>query len=639
MNRLNLKNGGCLVLNNNEFLAYCDDQGKSLQTAKLPFLIIFEEVPCLRRKRLEEYEFKILDTLPTSDSLRIRLEICKYFRIDCELKTLADGFTFKLYPESLIELAPNMYRLLELDILPGFLKAAQGDPGYFLLPNFCGALMRFNVEQEAELRDMVYGDQAEYEHYVTMPLCGMMHPSGSWLCILTEGRHDSRIVTRSESAKNGYSYSLAPGFIFRHYKEDQVIKRDIEVQFISLPEGADYNVMAVRYRKHLLEERRIRPLKERLNTNDVLAYTAESYHCKIFHGMKLNRLYDGIEEMTVSTTFAEAGEIARGMKADGIEKCTFFLVGWNPEGHDGKWPTRFPVERSLGGLEGLEKLKTTLDELGYRLSVHDNHVDAYQRSEYFPYLDIVMDRSGENIGGSQWGGGATYRVCPASMPTPKSLLDLERMKQLGINGMYYMDNMPSPIFTCHHPRHPADRKDWASGISRLAQSARDLFGCVSVEGYQDYILGNVDMPWKVHAPFRRLVSYFDKVPFIEELVPFFQISYHGLRLYHTDYAWSYSTAGFNCKQAVALELALGSLPMNEVQERAVWYIPSWHDWRAEMKRHYQVVCLENADRQTVFIDSINIDREKNVMKTVYADGVRITSDLNVGTIKLEGGKK
>jgi hypothetical protein len=632
MFKLSLKN--CeMSFGDDVFFSYYNKATGYVSCVALPFRIIYEEVPCQRRKELNEYVYKILDIVEISGGVRLRLEVCNYFRIDCQFNVSADGFSFKLFPESLIETAPNMYRLLELELLPGFLNACHGEGGYFLLPNFCGALMRFNVEQEVELRDMVYGDQTEYEHYVTMPVCGMTHSKGSWLCILTEGRHDSRIVTRSEKVKDSYSYSLAPCFIFRHCKEDPVSGRSMEVQFISLPANADYNAMAVRYRGYLLSERHMIPLRERLPDNEVLAYTAESYHCKIFHGMKLNRLYDGIEEMTVSTTFAEAEDIARGMSADGIDKCTFFLVGWNPEGHDGKWPTRFPVEKRLGGIEGFKKLKATLDELGYRLSVHDNHVDAYRSSEYFPYLDIVTDRSGEPVGGSQWGGGATYRVCPATMPTPKSLLDLERFKELGINGIYYMDNMPSPIFTCHHPKHPADRKGWADGISRMAQSARDRFGCIAVEGYQDYVLQNVDMPWKVHAPFRKLAPYFDSVPLIEELVPFFQVSYHGLKLYHTEYAWAYPKVGFDCKQAAALELALGALPMNEVQERAEWHLPSWHDWRGQMAQHYQTLCTEYADRQSVFIDSISLDREKNVMETIYADGVKITCDLNNGNIK------
>jgi len=632
MQSLKVKNGK-ITIGDDVFFSFQEDGKNYVHKAELPFRVIYEEVPCLRQKELNNYDYKILNVTEVSDGLIIRLEVCDYFRIEIKISSLADGFAFKLFPETLIELSPNMYRVLELDILPGIMRADYGDSGYFLLPNFCGALMRFNVEEESELRDMVYGDQAEYEHYVTMPVCGMKHQRLSCLCIITEGRYDSRVVTRSEKTGDSYSYTLCPGFILRHAKEDAVIRDEREIQFITFAPESDYNTMAVRFRQYLLEERGMIPLCERLPDNEVLAYTSESYHCKIFHGMKFDRHYDGSEDMTVTTTFAETEEIARVMKADGIDKCTFFLVGWNPEGHDGKWPSRFPVEEKLGGIEGFKKLKATLGELGYRLSVHDNHVDAYKCSEYFPYLDIVTDRSGESVGGSQWGGGATYRICPSSMPTPKSLLDLERIKGLGIDGIYYLDNMPSPIFTCHNPKHPVSRREWAKGINRMAQSVKDTFGCISAEGYQDYALDNIDMPWKVHAPFRKLTAYFDKVPLLEELVPFFQVSYHGIRLYHTEYAWTYNTVGWNLKQATALEVALGSMPMNEVQERAQWYIPSWRDWRTQMESQYKNECVEYGDRQQVFINSININRENNTMETVYADGVTIICDLNNGNIQ------
>jgi hypothetical protein len=482
---------------------------------------------------------------------------------------------------------------------------------------------------------MVYGDQQEHEHYVNMPVCGIKKESAAWLCILTEGRYDARIVTCCKKEHDTFSYSLAPGFILRHHKADPVIKDLREVKFIYLPgEHADYNAMAVRYREYLLKERRMRPLAERVIGNKVLAYAAESYHCKIFHGMKFGRLYDGKEEMTVTTTFAETEEIARGMKADGIEKCVFFLTGWNPEGHDGKWPTRFPIEEKLGGKEGFIKLKKTLDELGYQLSVHDNHVDSYRASEDFGSLDLLTDRSGETIGGSQWGGGAHYRICPATMPTSKSLLDMQRMKSLGVNGIYYLDNMPSPAFTCHHPKHPAGRREYVMGIRRLAQSARDLFGCISAEGYQDSVLDNLDMPWMVDHPIIEMVRHFNNAPLLlDELVPFFQVSYHGIMLYHSGYCWGYNQLfSMNSEQAIALELAMGAMPMNEVQERQAWYIPAWQGCRKQMALHDRNINQTRADRQMVFINSIIHDRDKNLIKTVFADGVVFECDLNNGNI-------
>lgn len=624
---------GTFIFASDYFCHFTVSESRKEWSSSLPFKIIYEDVPCLRRKVLSEYAFVIMGAERFADRLRLRLKVEDYFIVEVTFKELADGFSFELNPETLIEIHPNMFKVLELDIMPGFLSASYGEDGYFLLPNFCGSIMRFKKETEAELRDMVYGDQQEYEHYVTMPVCGVKKEDASWLCILTEGRYDARIVTCCKKVHDTFNYSLSPGFILRHYKSDSLIKDMREVKFIYLPgRNSDYNTMAVRYREYLQKERGMRSLAERVAENETLAYAATSYHCKIFMGMKLGRVYDGQEEMTVTTTFAEAEEIARGMKADGIEKCTLLLVGWNSEGHDGKWPSRFPVEERLGGESGFIKLKQTLDELGFRLSVHDNHVDSYKASEYYPELDLLTERDGAAIGGSQWGGGVLYRICPATMPSPKSLLDMNRMKSLGVNGIYYLDNMPSPVFTCHHPAHPAARREYVMGIRRLAQSARDIFGCISAEGYQDYVLDNLDMAWSVHAPLAAMVSYFKQIPLLDELVPFFQVSYHGIILYHTGYGSAYKAVDMNEEQAIALELAMGSMPMNEILEHRAWHIPAWQECRKQMALHDREINQARAGRQMVFINSIVYDHNSNLIKTVFADGIIYECDLNNGNI-------
>ncbi|MDD3953742.1 MAG: DUF5696 domain-containing protein [Lentisphaeria bacterium] len=581
------------------------------RTARRPFKILFEDVPCQRQKTLENYHFSIIEARQNAKSLRLRIKVDEFFAMDMEFKENPDGFSLSLLPETLVEYCPNQFRILELDLLPGFLSAKKGSGGYFLLPNFCGSLMHFTDDKAGELRDMVYGDQKENEHYVTMPICGLNEQNGGWLCIFTDGRYDARIVTSATREE----CQLSPAFILRHNKASAVITEHREVQFIRLNGNADYNAMARRYRQHLLQERNWLPLAKRLPGNPVLDYTARSYHCKIFHGMKFNRTYDGYDPLTVTTTFDEAARIAEGMKNDGIDRCTFFLVGWNPGGHDGQWPTRFPIEEKAGGLDGFLRLKQKLTSLGYRLSLHDNHADSYRSSEFFALCDHLTDSDGEIIGGSQWGGGATYRICMKTAPSAKSILDMKRLKELGIDGIYYLDNMPSPIFTCHDPRHPCSRREYVMGVRRLMRTAADIAGCSAAEGYQDYALDDVDMPWKVHPPVPEMVPYFSRVPMIDRLVPFFQVAYHGIRLYHCEYGYAYpdNIAG------AELELALGALPMNEVQERPQWYIPSWHDCRKQMQRHHQLVNVLHDDRQSVFIESIQLDDKK--IFTQYADGI------------------
>ncbi|MDA1040810.1 MAG: DUF5696 domain-containing protein [Planctomycetota bacterium] len=71
-------------------------------------------------------------------------------------------------------------------------------------------------------------------------------------------------------------------------------------------------------------------------------------------------------------TFAEAGVALRKLKEAGIEKIHTMCVGWNARGHDGLYPTRFPIDARLGGETGFRELCKLGDELGYHINVHDN---------------------------------------------------------------------------------------------------------------------------------------------------------------------------------------------------------------------------------------------------------------------------
>ena len=165
---------------------------------------------------------------------------------------------------------------------------------------------------------------------------------------------------------------------------------------------------------------------------------------------------------------------------------------------------------------------------------------------------------------------------------------------------------------------------------------RDLFGAVAMEGYQDYALDSVDLAWGAHAPFRGMIACFDCAPFAEEPVPFFQVAWHGLVMYHSTYTYRYEEFNMTAAQATAMEIGLGAMPAGEVAETASWYIPGWREALSRAADHHRRVVGEYGDRQTVFIDSIRIDRANNRMTTDFADGVRLECDLNAGIVERKG---
>ena len=55
-------------------------------------------------------------------------------------------------------------------------------------------------------------------------------------------------------------------------------------------------------------------------------------------------------------TFAEARACLQRVHDTGIDKIFTEMVGWNPRGHDGMYPTRLPPEERLGGEKGFREL-------------------------------------------------------------------------------------------------------------------------------------------------------------------------------------------------------------------------------------------------------------------------------------------
>ncbi|MHC4872210.1 MAG: DUF5696 domain-containing protein [Planctomycetota bacterium] len=622
---------GRFTVSEETFFTFVPENSSKEWNSTLPFRIFLWDVPCQRQTEFNNYNFKIKNLKETTGGLHATLEIADCFRIDFEISLHEESFHFRLLTDTLCEYQAHCFRLMALDVMPSLFSADHGSEGYFVLPNYCGAISSFKAETKVpfEFRDRVYMDQSVWENYGTMPLCGMTLGSAGWLCILSSGQFDADIVTRRFKEEDESEYQLCPSFIFRHEKHDAVIDSNKELRFFYHAEDCDYNRMAHTYRSYLLNHRKLTPLSERLAGNIALEYAANSYHCKIFQGMKMNRTVDGQEEMTVCATFDQVYEMAEYYKQAGIERCLFILVGWNPEGHDGMWPTRFPIEPSLGGEEGFKTLAVKLNELGYQLTVHDNHMDAYKCSPEFDSVLLAHDRAQEPVGGSQWGGGVTYRVCPSTYPREQWKQDMERLQELGVNGMYYLDNMPGPLFECHHPDHKVTRQGWAEGMGRATREARDRFGCIACEGYIDYLAESYDLAWHVPIadfPFLR----FPVSSIIDRLVPFYQVAFHGIMLYHAGYAHHFAEMGFGPEQVNALELAFGALPLNEVA-----YTPSDKFTVAPYKENIEMMALgykNNCEKwpqlHQQFIERIDIDENGRVV-TTYEDGTQFEASLNI----------
>ena len=215
------------------------------------------------------------------------------------------------------------------------------------------------------------------------------------------------------------------------------------------------------------------------------------------------------------------------MKKQGIEKAQICLVGWNKSGHDGRWPSAFPVEEKLGGEEGLKKLTAHAKECGYTIVGHTNSTDCYNISDFFDGGSItIKDKLGKPVKNRiPWSGGNMYWLCPK---VAKSLSNdvFTKMKELGFYGMHYIDvisiNQPRQ---CFDEKHPSTHNESSEILNNILCEAKDGFGAASSEGGFDYCAGSID--FSLYVCYNR-----PKEIYMDEGVPLWEMVYHGIIMHN-----------------------------------------------------------------------------------------------------------
>jgi hypothetical protein len=215
---------------------------------------------------------------------------------------------------------------------------------------------------------------------------------------------------------------------------------DIRIELVPLDMDASWRDMARLEREIRLERKEIVTLAEKCK-REAVEYARKYPLIRIRNGWKpsptpvLHQTLETEPPMHVACTFRRVRELADECKAQGVEGAEFQLVGWNLRGHDGRWPQAFPVEEAFGGEAELRKTAEHLKTLGYRISLHDNIMDAYEIAENFSPDDLTRTKSGGFDSWGDWSGGCSYNICPTNQV--KNAHDrAPKMAALGVNGIH-----------------------------------------------------------------------------------------------------------------------------------------------------------------------------------------------------------
>ena len=439
----------------------------------------------------------------------------------------------------IVEPLGSSYRIMEISMMPTLLDAKIGEEGRYLMPMYAGVITPFKAERKLYTRDRIYVQQNMWEKMGMINAFGACRSGDGVLGVIHGGDFSAWVDTTIDPEK-GYCRQ-SPILRIREDPSDVQSFEKKEVLFRNLKGAKDWTKLALAYGEYLRTEREILPLELREVGNKQLEYVLSAVRINIFMGLKQPFVPDGSSPYFSATTFEEAEKIVDEVKARGIDKAWFCLVGWIKDGHDGAYPSHFPVNSYAGGEAALKKLIAKIRGYGYAVTPHDNVHSCYPASPDYDSEVPCRMRSGEELPMGIWSGGMIRIGCPHRY-TQRYGGDYARIKELGFAGVYYIDALMPVLFQCHDPKHPADEREFIEGQLRMLQWMKHEYGASATESPSMPSLKYIDYGCNFQSSDRifyaRLLSPDTKAMF-ERYVPFYSVAAHGIVIEQSNWIHAY----------------------------------------------------------------------------------------------------
>jgi len=373
-----------------------------------------------------------------------------------------------------------------LTVIPSFSASIPACDGYFVFPGGNAAL--FNAERPdqrivASTYKRVYRGGSNQ-----MPISVLKTPESCYLEHWKTYRFDAIPFLIYQNGTYRHEIKLLMFNVGEPYE-------DFEVDFYPLSgDDASYSGAGRLYRKIQLAAGNIVPLREKVKGRPELEYVVRYPEIRIRQGWKPvpcsveHQTLENEPEMRVKVTFDKVGEIIDSLKAAGVEGAQLTLVGWNISGHDGRFPTVFPADPRLGGMEGLKRLIAKAQREGFQIVPHVCTGDAYEISPEWDPDDLTLFPDSTNISPAVYGGGRMFKLCYRAS-YEKFIRPLsDSLAALGFRGLAYNDVysiIPPPVCTNpHHPMNSAEAQEYAW---KTLEYMGDKMGGIASEGGYDFL--------------------------------------------------------------------------------------------------------------------------------------------------------
>ncbi len=289
-------------------------------------------------------------------------------------------------------------------IAPAFGATLRGEKeGYMLLPEAAGAVVEYaegRANASAPYMKSIYGDNAgvqeqtadrrDYpapraEQKIYAPLYGMARTEDrlAALCLIEGGQDNAQIMCYAAGIVTPYHFIGARMILRDRYfklnsssrgamvNEKEMQARDLSVRVCLLTgDAADYNGMAARYRRYLIEERGLTPVQKRFSVRlDFLAAETE-------RGV----VSDGT---VVAATVADMETVLSAFAGRGVTAVDAVYTGWQPGGKTAGYGLMTgAIDGRLGDAQALYALAEAVSSRGGTLSIAQDLLYAWQGRGY-----------------------------------------------------------------------------------------------------------------------------------------------------------------------------------------------------------------------------------------------------------------
>jgi hypothetical protein len=391
-------------------------------------------------------------------------------------------------------------------------------------------------------------------------------------------------------------------------------------------ERGNYVDLAKRYRRAAMSSGRFVSMREKIARNPAVGRLvgAPVVHTSILYHIQPESSYykkDDAANNHQLVTFAARAKELEGLAGKGITNAYVHLDGWGYRGYDNLHPDVLPPTPDGGGWDGMRRFADACDRLGFLFAIHDQYRDYYLDALSYSERHTITDAQGNRPMESTWYGGRQSILCPSLAPGHVRKNHLGILAEgVKLRGAYLDVFSVVPPDQCFQDEHPETRSDCLQHRGECLDFVRSWGGVVSSEEPSDWSVKHLDLVH--HGPFA-LDPNPGKGPAMGIPVPLFSLVYHDALFL----PWSMERGAWGIPEkdlGFLHGLANGGLPYLGLDPDP----ESLKRVRTLCELHRRVALLEMTRHEF-------LDEARRRQRTTFADGTRVTIDLDADTWNVE----